>query len=83
MATGFRTGVLVAAWLIAGLTHPTASAAQWSLALEIGSERYWGGSVDNSPERFSFRPHRPTILGAGLEHRSGAFGAALRLRYTD
>jgi hypothetical protein len=55
---------------------------QWIVAAEIGAERYWGGSVENTATRRSFRPYRPTTLGLGLERRTGSLGAGLRLRYT-
>jgi hypothetical protein len=57
--------------------------AQWSLAAELGSDRYWGGSVENAPEQRSFRPYRPTTFSIALGRELGRVGAALRLRYTD
>jgi hypothetical protein len=59
----------------------TPALAQWAVFLEVGADRFWGGSVENAPERRSFRPYRPTTLGAGLERR-GTVGVGLRLRYT-
>jgi hypothetical protein len=70
-------------WLVLVSAHPEPVPAQWFVELGIGSDRYWGGSVGSSPEQLSLRPYRPTILGAALERRSEAFGAAIRLKYTD
>jgi hypothetical protein len=54
---------------------------QWAVALELGSDRFWGGSTDNSPEHLSFRPYRPTTFGLGLERQSGRFGLGIHLSY--
>jgi hypothetical protein len=59
----------------------TPLASQWLAAVEVGAERFWGGSVENTPEHRSFRPYRPTVFGLGLEHRSERLGLGLRLRY--
>lgn len=75
------TGYLFA--LVLSSAFQTSAQAQWSLSLELGAERFWGGSVENTPERRSFHPYRPTTITAGLERRSGKVGFGLRLRYTD
>lgn len=54
---------------------------QWTVALELGSDRFWGGSSDNSPQHLSFRPYRPTTFGLGLERQSGRFGLGMHLSY--
>jgi hypothetical protein len=56
--------------------------AQWTLSVAVGSDRFWGGSQEIAPERKSFRPYRPTVLGLGLEHRGKELGFGLALRYT-
>jgi hypothetical protein len=75
------TGFLFALMLSSAVQ--TRVSAQWSLSLELGSEHFWGGSVENTPERRSFHPYRPTTITAGLERRSGKAGFGLRLRYTE
>ena len=69
-------GLLYSTWCGAVL-------AQWTLGAEVGSDRFWGGSVETTPERRSFRPYRPTTFGVGLERRGGRLGAGLRLRYAS
>jgi hypothetical protein len=68
-----------------GSAAVTASAAhaQWTVSLEIGADRYWGGAVDSTPEGLSLRPYRPTTVGAGVERRTGRWGIGLRLRYAE
>lgn len=60
---------------------PAPSAAQWSAKLELGAERFWGGSIENAPEHRSFRPYRPTTFGVGLARQSGRLGLGLQLQY--
>jgi hypothetical protein len=60
-----------------------AAMGQWTVGVELGADRFWGGSVENAPERRSFRPYRPTTFGGALERRSGKAGVALRLLYTE
>ena len=55
--------------------------AQWAVTTEVGADRFWGGSIETTAERRSFRPYRPTTFGVGLERRAGRLGAGLRLRY--
>ncbi|MEP7228389.1 MAG: hypothetical protein ABI785_13560 [Gemmatimonadales bacterium] len=57
--------------------------AQWTLGVEVGSDRFWGGSIETTPEERSFRPYRPTTVGFGLERRDGRLGVGLRLRYAS
>ncbi len=81
-----RTSSTLAALTVVGLVYSTwcgAVLAQWTLGAEVGSDRFWGGSVETTPERRSFRPYRPTTFGIGLERRGGRLGAGLRLRYAS
>ena len=71
--------LLLTLWMI---SVPSA-AAQWNAQLEIGSDRYWGGSVETTPEHRSFKPYRPTVFGLGLERRQNALGLGVRLRYLE
>ena len=56
---------------------------QWVVAVEVGSDRYWGGSLEKSADRRSFLPYRPTTLGVGLERRAGSLALGLRLRHAS
>lgn len=55
--------------------------SQWAIGLEVGSNRFWGSSIETAEPHRSFRPYRPTTLGVGLERRGERLGAALHLRY--
>jgi hypothetical protein len=57
-------------------------AGQWLIGVEVGTDRFWGGSVEKADAGRSFRPYRPTTFGAGLERRRGPLGVGLRLHYT-
>jgi hypothetical protein len=70
--------VLYAVLAFAGLPRP--SAAQWALAAEIGSARFWGGSAEVGGER-SFRPYRPTLIGLGVGYSRGTVGVGVRFHY--
>ncbi len=65
--------------LLALLTIPLAAApeaaAQWAITVGVAAPRFWGGSREPGGSR-SFRPYRPTILGAGFERswRGGGIG---------
>jgi hypothetical protein len=73
--------VLVA--LVPLLLSPAVVFGQWNIGVEVGAERYWGGSVEAAPDHRSFRPYRPTILRLGLERGSGKFSVGLLLGYTE
>jgi hypothetical protein len=75
-------GTFLPLLLISSLSPPGAF-GQWSAKVEVGAERFWGGSIENAPERRSFRPYRPTTFQAGAEHRSGPLGFGLGLGYTE
>ncbi|HEV7364602.1 MAG TPA: hypothetical protein VGN76_02015 [Gemmatimonadales bacterium] len=56
-------------------------AGQWLIGVEVGSDRFWGGSVEKAGAGRSFRPYRPTTFGVGLGRRSGPLGVGLWLHY--
>jgi hypothetical protein len=60
-----------------------AAFGQWTVGVELGADRFWGGSAEVAPEHRSFRPYQPTTFGAGLERSSGRGGVGLRLLYTE
>lgn len=62
---------------------PQKAWTQWSVSVAVESDRFWGGSIENAPERKSFRPYRPTVIQAGVERRTGSIGFGLRIRYTE
>lgn len=62
---------------------PASAQARWAAALHIGADRFWGGSVDQSPEHLSFRPYRPTTFAASLDRRGHKVGVGLRLGYAS
>jgi hypothetical protein len=82
MAAGLlvRAAITVALGMV-GLVAP--AAAQWLVRIEVGADRFWGGSEESAPEHRSFRPYRPTIFAGTLERRSGKVGVGLRLQYTE
>ncbi len=57
--------------------------AQWGVTAEVGSDRFWGGSVEKAGQRRSFLPYRPTTFGVGLERRAAGLSFGLRLRYAS
>jgi hypothetical protein len=61
----------------------SAARAQWTVGLEVGADRFWGGSMEGAPDHRSFRPYRPSTFGGALERRSGRAGLALRFMYTQ
>ena len=54
---------------------------QWAVGLELGSDRFWGSSVETAEPHKSFRPYRPTTFGVGVTRQAGRLGLALHLRY--
>jgi hypothetical protein len=77
---GLRTS---AALIVAVSLSVPPACAQWIVGVEVGADRFWGGSVEDAPERRSFHPYRPTTFGLGLERRAGKVGVALQLRYSQ
>ncbi|MFL5493178.1 MAG: hypothetical protein ACJ8DC_02225 [Gemmatimonadales bacterium] len=59
---------------------PRSGVAQWTLAAEIGSARFWGGSAEVGGDR-SFRPYRPTLVGLGLGYTGSNLGVGVRVHY--
>ena len=81
-----RFPVLLGTLLALHLTSsawPTPAQGQWLMGIEVGSDRFWGGSVESTPEHRSFRPYHPATFGAELGRRWSSLGIGLRLRYTD
>jgi hypothetical protein len=78
-----RTSSLLAGFALASGVWCSPALGQWAVTTEVGAERFWGGSIENAPERRSFRPYRPTTFGVGLERVAGKLGAGLRLRYAS
>ena len=72
---GIVIGILV--------SSATASPAfgQWTLGLEIGADRYWGGSAETGGENRSFRPYRPTTFGLGLHRKGHPVGWGVQVHY--
>jgi hypothetical protein len=54
---------------------------QWAVGFEVGSDRFWGSSVEAAEPHRSFRPYRPTTFGIGLTQQARRLGLALHLRY--
>jgi hypothetical protein len=54
---------------------------QWAVGFEVGSDRFWGSSVETAEPHKSFRPYRPTTFGIGLTRQAGRLGLALHLHY--
>jgi hypothetical protein len=82
MRTSSLLAGMTAATLVSAVWCPSAL-GQWAVTIEVGAERFWGGSIENTPDRRSFRPYQPTSVGVGLERRFGRLGAGLRLRYAS
>ena len=54
---------------------------QWSVGAEVGADRFWGGSIENTEDQRSFRPYRPTTLGARIQWETPGLGVGVRLGY--
>jgi hypothetical protein len=57
--------------------------SQWRGSIEVGAERFWGGSLETTGEHRSFRPYRPTTVGIGLERQGERLSLGLQVRYAD
>ena len=77
----FSRLVCVLALMLHGVVRASAQ-AQWSAAFQVGADRFWGVSIDNTAEHRSFRPYRPTTFAAALQRR-GKLGFTLRLAYAE
>ena len=73
---------LAVLWVLSSWVS-TPAPGQWTVGIDVGADRFWGGSAETTGEGTSFRPYRPTVLGLGLEHRSNSVAIGLRLHYTD
>jgi len=60
-----------------------AQGGHWSVQLELGADRYWGGSMEIAEPHRSFRPYRPTVFGIGVGRSGNRVGAAVQLRYLE
>ena len=78
-----RLPLAVVAASIAILARSSPLAGQWVVTANVGADRFWGGPVETSDQRRSFRPYRPTTLGIGLELRGRSLGAGLCLGYSS
>ena len=56
---------------------------QWSVGVEVGADRFWGGSQETTAEHRSFRPYRPTTFGLGVARGSGRLRAGVRFQYSS
>jgi hypothetical protein len=77
-----RLGLIVSL-VLSSWVRPSSMQGQWSAAIEVGADRFWGGSVETAAEHRSFHPYRPTAFGAAIQHRGGRVGLGLRVGYTE
>jgi hypothetical protein len=75
--------LLTASAALASFVLCTPVCAQWYVGAEVGGDRYWGGSEEKQGLHRSFRPFRPTTLGASLERRGQEFSVGVRMRYSS
>jgi hypothetical protein len=59
------------------------ASSQWRGTIEVGAERFWGGSFETAGEHRSFRPYRPTTLGIGLERQGERLSVGLQVHYSE
>jgi hypothetical protein len=57
--------------------------SQWRGSVEVGAERFWGGSFETTGEHRAFRPYRPTTLGIGLERQGEQLSIELQVHYSE
>jgi hypothetical protein len=57
--------------------------SQWRGSVEVGAERFWGGSFETTGEHRAFRPYRPTTLGIGLERQGERLSIGLQVHYSE
>lgn len=69
--------------LLASLALGRPALAQVAIGVEIGADRFWGGSIEKSAQKRSFHPYRPTAFGLNLERWAERFGLGIRLRYSS
>ncbi len=75
--------IAVGAMSVASAVRCLPAEGQWFVSVEVGSDRFWGGSEETTPEHRSFRPYRPTTFGVGIARRAARFGVGLGLRYAS
>jgi hypothetical protein len=75
--TGFAGLILASGCLV------STAFGQWTAGLEIGANRYWGGSAYTGGDSRSFHPYRPTAFGFGIEHKRKQFAYGLQVRYAE
>jgi hypothetical protein len=74
---------LLSMWTLGCLAPCSPAYSQWRGSIEVGAERFWGGSVEATGEHRSFRPYRPTTLGIGLEHQGVRLSIGLQVHYSE
>lgn len=74
---------IVAGTLIASSATVPPAFGQWTVGLEVGADRYWGGSVEAGGENRSFRPYRPTTFGIGLERNGHPLSWGVQVHYAE
>ena|SRR5436305_1718955 len=77
------TPVAFVVYLVLPCFVPPPVMAQWSAAIQLGSDRFWGGASDNTEEHRSFLPYRPSTFSAAVHHRGSRIGMGLRLGYSE
>jgi hypothetical protein len=65
------------------LTLCSPAYSQWRGSVEVGAERFWGGSFETTGEHRAFRPYRPTTLGIGLERQGEQLSIELQVHYSE
>jgi hypothetical protein len=75
--------IAMVAAAVAILARCSPLAGQWVVTAQVGAERFWGGPVETSDQRRSFRPYRPTTFAIGLERRGRSLGAGVHLGYSS
>jgi hypothetical protein len=74
---------IVTGSLLASTASVSQAFGQWTVGLQVGADRYWGGSVETEGEERSFRPYRPTTFRIGIEHKGSPFGWGLQVQYFE
>jgi hypothetical protein len=77
------TRVTFLVYLLLPCFVPSPVIAQWSAAIQLGSDRFWGGASDDTEEHRSFLPYRPSTFTAAVHHRGSRMGVGLRLGYSE
>ena len=72
---------IVTGSLLASSASVSPAFGQWTVEVEIGADRYWGGSAETGGENRSFRPYRPTTFGLGLHRKGHPVGWGVQVHY--